>query len=87
MCGIADRVVQTCCVAVPFSQFFPDVSWMQSVEKLGIIGILSGVVCMLVIDRRSIQRQLKAKSDQLDEMMERIMRQMDMKEDKKEETK
>lgn len=87
MCGIADRVVQTCCVAVPFSQFFPDVTLMQNVEKLGIVGILSGVICMLVIDRRSMQKQLNEKSDQLDEMMERIMRQMDMKEDKKEETK
>ena len=82
MCGVADRLVQTCCVAVPFSQLFPDVSWMQSVEKLGVIGILSGVVCMLIVDRRSMQKQLQTKSDQLDEMMERIMRQIDIHEAK-----
>jgi hypothetical protein len=45
--------VPSFCIAIPFAQFLPELSFLQGIEKLGIIGILAGGIMFFVMERRS----------------------------------
>ena len=46
-------VVPSVCIAVPMAQILPDLTILQGVEKLGIIGILAAGIMFFVRERRS----------------------------------
>jgi hypothetical protein len=41
------------CIAVPFAQLLPELSFLQGIEKLGIVGILAAGILFFVSERRS----------------------------------
>jgi hypothetical protein len=41
------------CIALPFAQFLPDLTFLQGIEKLGIIGIMAAGIVFFVMERRS----------------------------------
>ena len=45
--------VPSVCVAIPLAQWFPDLVFLQGIEKLGIIGILAAGIMFFVMERRS----------------------------------
>jgi len=45
--------VPSICLAIPFAQILPDLTFLQGVEKLGIVGILAGGIIFFVMERRS----------------------------------
>ena len=45
--------VPSVCLAIPFAQLLPDLTFLQGIEKLGIIGILAGGIIFFVMERRS----------------------------------
>ena len=40
------------CLAVPFAQLLPDLTFLQGIEKLGIIGIMAAGILFFVMERR-----------------------------------
>ena len=55
------------CLAVPFAQLLPDLTFLQGIEKLGIIGIMAAGILFFVMERRSFI----AKSVERLEMLEK----------------
>ncbi|MCL2117798.1 MAG: hypothetical protein FWH27_05140 [Planctomycetaceae bacterium] len=45
--------IPSVCLAIPFAQFLPDLSFLQGIEKLGIVGILAAGILFFVSERRS----------------------------------
>ena len=45
--------VPSVCVALPLAQIMPDISFLQGIEKLGIVGILAAGIIFFVTERRS----------------------------------
>jgi hypothetical protein len=45
--------VPSFCLAVPFAQILPDLSFLQGIEKLGIVGIMAAGILFFVMERRS----------------------------------
>ena len=45
--------VPSFCLAVPFATLLPELSFLQGIEKLGIVGILAGGILFFVMERRS----------------------------------
>jgi hypothetical protein len=45
--------IPSVCLAVPVAQFLPDLSFLQGIEKLGIVGILAAGIIFFVSERRS----------------------------------
>ena len=45
--------VPSVCLAIPFAQIMPDISFLQGIEKLGIVGILAAGIIFFVTERRS----------------------------------
>ena len=45
--------VPSVCIALPFAQIMPDISFLQGIEKLGIVGILAAGIIFFVTERRS----------------------------------
>jgi hypothetical protein len=41
------------CIAVPFAQILPDLTFLQGIEKLGIVGIMAAGILFFVMERRS----------------------------------
>jgi hypothetical protein len=40
------------CIALPVAQFLPDLTFLQGIEKLGIIGIMAAGILFFVMERR-----------------------------------
>jgi hypothetical protein len=59
--------VPSFCIAVPFAQILPDLSFLQGIEKLGIVGIMAAGILFFVMERRSFI----AKSGERLEMVEK----------------
>lgn len=59
------------CLTLPMAQCVPDMTLLQGVERLGIVGILSGAIFLLLMDRRQI---LSRSSARLEEMEKRLAR-------------
>ena len=62
-------ILSTVCFAIPAAQAFPDIELLQGVEKLGVIGILSGVIFCLLVDRRQILTQSAERIESLETRM------------------
>ena len=45
--------VPSVCLAIPVAQIMPDISFLQGIEKLGIVGILAAGIIFFVTERRS----------------------------------
>jgi hypothetical protein len=41
------------CVAIPFAQIIPDLTFLQGIEKLGIVGIMAAGILFFVMERRN----------------------------------
>jgi hypothetical protein len=41
------------CIAVPVAQLLPDLTFLQGIEKLGIVGIMAAGILFFVMERRS----------------------------------
>jgi hypothetical protein len=59
--------VPSFCLAIPFAQILPDLSFLQGIEKLGIVGIMASGILFFVMERRSFI----SKSAERLEMMEK----------------
>jgi hypothetical protein len=44
--------VPSFCLAIPFAQILPDITLLQGIEKLGIVGILFAGIMFFVMERR-----------------------------------
>jgi hypothetical protein len=45
--------IPSVCIAVPFANLLPELSFLQGIEKLGIVGILAAGILFFVSERRS----------------------------------
>ena len=45
--------IPSVCIAVPFANLLPELSFLQGIEKLGIVGILAAGILFFVRERRS----------------------------------
>ncbi|MDD3468545.1 MAG: hypothetical protein PHE53_01030 [Thermoguttaceae bacterium] len=64
--------ISTACLVIPAAQAFPDIELLQGIEKLGIIGILSGVIFCLLVDRRQILTQCAERVEALESRMSQL---------------
>ncbi len=46
-------VVPSACITLPFAQLLPDLTFLQGLEKLGIVGIMGLGIVFFVMERRS----------------------------------
>ncbi|MGL6193669.1 MAG: hypothetical protein ACRC2T_02465 [Thermoguttaceae bacterium] len=62
--------IPSVCLAVPLAQWMPDLSFLQGVEKLGIIGILAAGIIFFVTERRSF---ISKSMERLEEVEHRLL--------------
>lgn len=61
--------VPSFCLAVPVAQILPDLTFLQGLEKLGIVGIMGLGIIFFVAERRSF---ISKSSDKLDALEKRM---------------
>jgi len=61
--------IPSICLAVPFAQLLPELSFLQGIEKLGIVGILAAGILFFVSERRSF---IAKSGDRLGEVERRL---------------
>ena len=63
-------LVSVTCLAIPMTQVLPDLAFLENVERLGIVGILVGVIFLLIADRRLI---LTRSADRIESLEKRLV--------------
>ena len=61
--------VPSFCLAIPFAQLLPDLTFLQGLEKLGIVGIMGLGIIFFVAERRSF---IAKSSDKLESVENRL---------------
>ena len=61
--------VPSFCLAIPFAQLLPDLTFLQGLEKLGIVGIMGLGIIFFVAERRSF---IAKSSEKLESVEQRL---------------
>lgn len=54
-------------IAVPFAQILPDISFLQGIEKLGIVGVMAAGILFFLSERRSYIAKSIGRLENLDQ--------------------
>ena len=62
-------IVPSACITLPFAQLLPDMTFLQGLEKLGIVGIMGLGIIFFVAERRSF---IAKSSEKLESVEKRL---------------
>jgi hypothetical protein len=64
--------IPSVCLAVPFAQILPNLTFLQGIEKLGIVGIMAAGIVFFVMERRSFIAKSATRMEGVEERLQAL---------------